>query len=27
LLITNDKPLDLMANIPLEANEIEDLMN
>ena len=27
LLITNDEPFDLMANIPLEANEIEDLMN
>ena len=27
LLITNDEPFDLMGNIPLEANEIEDLMN
>lgn len=27
LLITNSKPHDLMANIPLEANDIEDLMN
>ena len=27
LLITNNEPFDLMANIPLEANEIEDLMN
>lgn len=27
LVITNDKPLDLMANIPLEADAIEDLMN
>ena len=26
-LITNDKPFDMMANIPLEADEIEDLMN
>lgn len=27
ILITNDGPVDLMANIPLEAEEIEDLMN
>ncbi len=27
LLITKDKPLDLMKNIPIEAEEIEDLMN
>lgn len=27
LVITKDKPFDLMANIPLEADEIEDLMN
>ena len=27
LVITNDKPLDLMANIPLEADAIEELMN
>ena len=27
LLITDEKPFDLMANIPLEADEIEDLMN
>lgn len=27
LVITKDKPLDLMANIPLEADAIEDLMN
>ena len=27
LLITEDEPIDLMENIPLEANEIEDLMN
>lgn len=27
VLITNDKPFDLMANIPLEADEIEELMN
>ena len=27
LVITNDKPFDLMSNIPLEADEIEDLMN
>ena len=27
LLITDEKPFDLMANIPLEADETEDLMN
>jgi Xaa-Pro aminopeptidase len=27
LLITDEKPFDLMVNIPLEADEIEDLMN
>jgi len=27
LVITKDQPLDLMGNIPLEANDIEDLMN
>ncbi|PIQ15927.1 MAG: X-Pro aminopeptidase [Flavobacteriales bacterium CG18_big_fil_WC_8_21_14_2_50_32_9] len=27
VLITNDKPFDLMKNIPLEADEIEELMN
>ena len=27
LVIAKDKPFDLMANIPLEADEIEDLMN
>jgi Xaa-Pro aminopeptidase len=27
LVITKDKPFDLMGNIPLEANDIEDLMN
>ena len=27
IVITKDKPFDLMANIPLEADEIEDLMN
>jgi hypothetical protein len=27
LVITRDKPFDLMSNIPLEADEIEDLMN
>ncbi len=27
VLVTKDKPFDLMRNIPLEANEIEDLMN
>ena len=27
LLITEDKPIDLMEKIPIEANEIEDLMN
>lgn len=27
LLITKDKPLDLMKNIPIEAEEIEELMN
>jgi Xaa-Pro aminopeptidase len=27
LLVTNDKPIDLMANIPIEAEEIEQLMN
>ncbi len=27
ILITNGKPVDLMANIPIEAEEIEDLMN
>jgi Xaa-Pro aminopeptidase len=27
LLITDDKPVDLMHNIPLEAEEIENLMN
>lgn len=27
LVITKDKPFDLMDNIPLEANDIEDLMN
>jgi Xaa-Pro aminopeptidase len=27
VLVTKDKPFDLMRKIPLEANEIEDLMN
>ena len=27
LLITEDKTIDLMDKIPIEANEIEDLMN
>jgi Xaa-Pro aminopeptidase len=27
LLVTNNKPIDLMANIPIEAEEIEELMN
>ena len=27
IVITKDKPFDLMANIPLEVDEIEDLMN
>ena len=27
IVITKDKPFDLMANIPLESDEIEDLMN
>lgn len=27
LLVTKDKPLDLMANIPIEAEEIEEIMN
>ncbi len=27
LLLTKDKPVDLMANIPIEAEEIEELMN
>ncbi|HIG32162.1 MAG TPA: M24 family metallopeptidase [Flavobacteriales bacterium] len=27
ILVTNDKPFDLMGNIPIEAEEIEDLMN
>ena len=27
VLVTNDKPFDLMGNIPIEAEEIEDLMN
>jgi Xaa-Pro aminopeptidase len=27
ILITNGKPVDLMANIPIEADEIEELMN
>jgi len=27
LLITKNQPFDLMSNIPIEANEIEDLMN
>lgn len=27
ILVTNDKPIDLMANIPIEAEEIEEIMN
>lgn len=27
ILVTNDKPVDLMANIPIEADEIEAIMN
>ena len=27
ILITNDNPFDLMGNIPIEIEEIEDLMN
>ena len=27
VLVTDDKPFDLMENIPLEAEEIENLMN
>ena len=27
LVVTKDEPIDLMASIPIEANEIEDLMN
>jgi Xaa-Pro aminopeptidase len=27
ILLTNGKPIDLMANIPIDADEIEDLMN
>ncbi len=27
ILITNDKPFDLMGNIPIEIEEIEELMN
>ena len=27
LLITDEKPIDLMENIPIEADEIEDFMN
>jgi Xaa-Pro aminopeptidase len=27
LLVTKDKPIDLMANIPIEAEEIEEIMN
>jgi Xaa-Pro aminopeptidase len=27
ILVTNDKPFDLMKNIPIEVEEIEDLMN
>jgi len=27
ILVTNDKPFDLMGNIPIETEEIEDLMN
>jgi Xaa-Pro aminopeptidase len=27
ILVTNDKPFDLMKNIPIEADEIEELMN
>jgi len=27
ILVTDDKPFDLMGNIPIEAEEIEDLMN
>ena len=27
IVITKDKPFDLMANIPLESDEIEGLMN
>lgn len=27
ILVTNGKPIDLMANIPIDADEIEDLMN
>ena len=27
LVVTKDKPIDLMANIPIEADEIEEIMN
>ena len=27
ILVTNGKPVDLMANIPIEAEEIEEIMN
>ena len=27
ILVTNGKPIDLMANIPIEVEEIEDIMN
>jgi hypothetical protein len=27
ILITNNGPVDLMANIPIDADEIEELMN
>ena len=27
ILVTNGKPVDLMANIPIEVEEIEDIMN
>jgi hypothetical protein len=26
-LVTNGKPIDLMKNVPIEAEEIEELMN
>ncbi len=27
ILVTDEEPIDLMANIPIEAEEIEELMN
>jgi Xaa-Pro aminopeptidase len=27
ILVTNDNPINLMKNIPIEINEIEDIMN